>query len=144
MGQVHEHATWAVGSPMRVLLTGASSGVVGTILRHHWGQQEGPPPYTLRLADLTEPSRLQPHEEIVYFDRPTVRGYVWAWTRSSTSLLTDAARVRRRGFPRLSAATKCHRAVPAAGGGRSNAERAACRVSELDLSMPSAGTSRCQ
>lgn len=53
---------------MRVLLTGASSGVVGTILRHHWGQQEGPPPYTLRLADLTEPSRLQPHEEIVYFD----------------------------------------------------------------------------
>jgi len=53
---------------VRVLVTGAS-GVVGTILRHHWGQpQETNPPYVLRLADLTQPADLQPHEEFVLFD----------------------------------------------------------------------------
>ena len=48
---------------MLVLITGAC-GVVGTILRYHW-RAAG---MTLRLADLTEPEELLPHESFMRFD----------------------------------------------------------------------------
>ena len=57
-----------------VLITGAS-GVVGTILRHHWcgiasaGAPARPPPFRLRLADLRHPDGdLHPHEHFTPFD----------------------------------------------------------------------------